>query len=202
MTDFKKNDAGKPDLALWPPRAFVAVGRVLTHGAAEYGAANWRKVDEPRRYLSAALRHIFAVLGGEPRDSESGEHHFAHAICSLAFLLELEEEATEAALESQQSVHELAARMRAVVPLPDPLSDAGPVAALQNSTRTQVECAGAATTHRFGRKSAEASGPRCGCGAPMVAPGQACSGCGFEVCLACRRCGDIDDDGPTCGCLL
>lgn len=92
MKGFTKSDQGKPDLALWPPRAFVAIGRVLTFGAKEYSPSNWRKVDETRRYWSALFRHLFARLSGEMNDSKSGESHLAHAGCCLAFLLELEEE--------------------------------------------------------------------------------------------------------------
>lgn len=92
---FTKHDGGKPDLALWPPRAFESVGRVLTYGIKKYAPGNWRKVNELRRYYSAALRHLFARLRGERLDSESGLPHLAHAVCCLAFLLELEEEELE-----------------------------------------------------------------------------------------------------------
>lgn len=70
---FVKWDKGKPDLALWPPQAFLAVGRVLTYGAAKYTPGNWRKVKERRRYWSAGLRHVFAGLMGERLDPESGQ---------------------------------------------------------------------------------------------------------------------------------
>lgn len=90
--DFRKDDAGKPSLSLLPPRALLAVGRVLTAGAKRYGRDNWRKVapTERYRYVDAALRHALAYLAGEERDPDSGESHLAHAICSLAFVLELE----------------------------------------------------------------------------------------------------------------
>ena len=87
---FTKHDQGKPDLGLWPPRAFELVGEVLTYGAKKYAPDNWRNVDDTGRYMSAALRHIFAHMRGEFTDQESGLPHLAHAACSLAFLLELE----------------------------------------------------------------------------------------------------------------
>jgi hypothetical protein len=89
-TEFTKFDGEKPRLALWPPKAFVAVGEVLTLGAAKYSDENWKKVDDPRRYFSAALRHIFARLEGEANDQDDDKTHLAHAICCLAFLLDLE----------------------------------------------------------------------------------------------------------------
>jgi hypothetical protein len=42
------------------------------------------------RYFAAARRHMSAVRRGESYDEETGVHHYAHAICSLLFLLELE----------------------------------------------------------------------------------------------------------------
>ena len=70
---------------------------MLTYGAVKYSAHNWRKVDNKRRYYSAALRHIFACLKGELYDPDTQEHHLAHAICCLAFLLELDAEDAERA---------------------------------------------------------------------------------------------------------
>lgn len=94
MSGFRKDDAGKPSLSLLPPRALLAVGRVLTAGATRYGRDNWRRIapGERYRYLDAALRHVLAYLSGETRDPDTGESHLAHAICSLGFVLELTEE--------------------------------------------------------------------------------------------------------------
>ena len=74
------------------PRTLLAMGRVLTHGAKKYSPDNWRRIkpEQRHRYLSAALRHLLAFLTGETLDPETGEDHRAHALCSLAFLVELE----------------------------------------------------------------------------------------------------------------
>jgi len=88
---FTKNDAGKPRTDLLPPRALLAVSRVLALGASKYGADNWSKCQEPARYLGAALRHVLAHMAGETTDAESGESHLAHAACCLLFLVELGE---------------------------------------------------------------------------------------------------------------
>lgn len=87
---FRKDDKGKPDLSLLPPRALLAVGRVLSFGAAKYGRENWANVPDPHRYEAAALRHLMAHLAGETADADTKESHLAHAACCVLFLLELE----------------------------------------------------------------------------------------------------------------
>lgn len=87
-----KHDSGKPLMGAVPPNALLAVARVLTFGAEKYGRDNWRQVENAEtRYLDAALRHINAYQRGEVADPESGESHLAHAVCSLMFMLEMQE---------------------------------------------------------------------------------------------------------------
>ena len=74
---------------LLPSLALRSVVRVLEFGASRYGADNWRRV-EPLRYRKAILRHVTAALHGEATDPDSGEPHWAHAICCALFLIELE----------------------------------------------------------------------------------------------------------------
>jgi hypothetical protein len=88
-----KWDSGKPDYSLLPWKALDGVVRVLTYGAAKYSRDNWRRVPQFRdRYLAASLRHITAWAGGEERDPESGIHHLAHAVVSLMYLIQTDEE--------------------------------------------------------------------------------------------------------------
>jgi hypothetical protein len=87
---FRKDDGTKNMMGCVPPRALLAVGRVLTFGARKYGRDNWHKVDDRRRYVDAMLRHIYAWQAGEACDQDTGESHLAHAACCLLFLLELE----------------------------------------------------------------------------------------------------------------
>ena len=68
--------------------AIVEVAKVMTFGKRKYAANNWRGGFAWSRPLAAALRHIFAFLGGENRDPETGLSHLAHAICCLMFVLE------------------------------------------------------------------------------------------------------------------
>jgi hypothetical protein len=87
----KKYDHGKPDYSLMPVLAEEAVIKVLTFGANKYGRENWKLVEDAvNRYTAATKRHMAAIQKGEKLDPESGIHHYAHAICSLLFLLELE----------------------------------------------------------------------------------------------------------------
>jgi hypothetical protein len=90
----QKADGGKPRpftlLLQGMPRAVSDVVAVLEHGAAKYGAHNWRQVPEAkRRYLDAAMRHLMLAAAGETQDADSACPHLAHAICSLLFVLEL-----------------------------------------------------------------------------------------------------------------
>jgi hypothetical protein len=67
--------------------AYIAMG--LKEGARKYGAFNWRETDvEVMTYVGATLRHIAAFVDGEDVDSESGNPHLAHAMASLAILVD------------------------------------------------------------------------------------------------------------------
>lgn len=83
-----KHDAGKADLSLIPLAALQEEAAGFTFGAAKYGLHNYKQGLEATRLLSAALRHIYAVLQGEDSDPESGAHHLGHARCCLAMYLE------------------------------------------------------------------------------------------------------------------
>lgn len=87
-----KHDADKPRFDLIPPRAEEMLARVLTFGANKYAPGNWQHVpDAENRYIAAALRHINAQRIGEHSDPETGLPHLAHAMCCLAFVIELHE---------------------------------------------------------------------------------------------------------------
>lgn len=86
-----KHDQEKNQLELLSPLWIMGVGQVLTFGARKYHAHNWRKGIAITRLLGACLRHIFAFLGGEDKDLESGLSHLHHASCCLMFASELRE---------------------------------------------------------------------------------------------------------------
>lgn len=78
-----KLDKGKPNLALvfgGFHQSLSEVGEVGTYGSLKYTPEGWKSVKNgEQRYLSAALRHILAHLGGEENDPESGLPHLSHA---------------------------------------------------------------------------------------------------------------------------
>jgi hypothetical protein len=86
-----KFDTDKPRFDLIPPSAERLLADVLTFGAKKYAPGNWAKVENGKeRYIAAALRHINAHRTGEWNDEETGLPHLAHAMCCLAFVIELE----------------------------------------------------------------------------------------------------------------
>ena len=86
----RKDDSAKELMHLIPPKAEMALARVLTFGAIKYAPNNWRKVENASdRYMAAAMRHMNSHRQGELRDEESGELHLAHALTCLSFLVEL-----------------------------------------------------------------------------------------------------------------
>lgn len=86
-----KYDGGKPQPRLIPARPLMLIADVLTYGAKKYAPDNWIRVPQAReRYTDALLRHVYAWLGGERVDEESGLHHLAHAGCCILFLLHFE----------------------------------------------------------------------------------------------------------------
>lgn len=86
-----KHDAEKNQLELLSPLWILGVGSVLTFGAKKYASWNWAKGLKRTRVMGAALRHIFAYLGGQDNDPESGLSHLYHASCSLMFAAHLHE---------------------------------------------------------------------------------------------------------------
>lgn len=88
-----KDEAGrnKVQLGLVPPVAVAQCARAFEDGARKYGAYNWR--GQPVNYMvyiHAALRHIQALIDGENVAPDSQVHHAAHAMASLAIILDAE----------------------------------------------------------------------------------------------------------------
>jgi len=85
-----KNDSGKVRMELLSPIALTEIAKVLTFGSIKYEAHNWRKGFAWSRLLGAALRHLFAFIGGEDKDPETGLSHLSHLGACVMFLLEHE----------------------------------------------------------------------------------------------------------------
>lgn len=100
-----KFDGDKPNYWLVPPKSLEALCKVLTFGAKKYAPDNWRKVEKwQERYFSAAQRHLMEYRKGHKIDQESGEPHLAHAICCLAFMIEMEESEQAEKVETYDAV--------------------------------------------------------------------------------------------------
>ncbi len=85
-----KHDEEKVRLDLLSPIALNEIAKVLTFGAKKYSDHNWRNGFKWSRLLGATLRHIFAFIGGQDKDPETGLSHLAHAGSCIMFLLEHE----------------------------------------------------------------------------------------------------------------
>lgn len=85
-----KQDSGKPRYSLLPLQALLETVKVAEFGANKYGEDNYLNVpDAERRYIDAALRHIFFYLNdSHSPDEESGLNPLAHAALSLLFVME------------------------------------------------------------------------------------------------------------------
>lgn len=88
LTEGTKFDGEKPRADLLSVYSIDQLIAVLTFGAQKYDDHNWRKGIKTSRLLAAALRHIFAYMGGEDKDKETGLSHIAHAMCCCMFIIE------------------------------------------------------------------------------------------------------------------
>ena len=81
----------KPRLDLIPLNALTYIALGLQEGARKYGSASWRDVDsvDLAQYVAATMRHLMAYADGEDTDPESGNPHLAHAMASLAIMVDL-----------------------------------------------------------------------------------------------------------------
>lgn len=79
----------KPPFHLIPSSPLLYLAMVMKLGATKYGAYNWRdKAVRLTVYLSAAERHLRAILDGEAIDPESGMPHAAHVMACMAIILD------------------------------------------------------------------------------------------------------------------
>jgi hypothetical protein len=95
MSKGKKYDEAKPMMALLSPAGLEDEAKAMTYGAKKYGPYNWRKGIAISRYLSAAMRHIVAVIKGELIDPESSLSHLGHAKANLGMAIQTLEDYPE-----------------------------------------------------------------------------------------------------------
>ncbi len=81
--------SGKVPMHLWPKTATVLGAMGLLDGALKYGRSNWRAVGiRASIYYDAIDRHMSAWFEGEDIDPDSGLPHLAHALASLAIIVD------------------------------------------------------------------------------------------------------------------
>ena len=79
----------KCPLQLLPASFLRKTAKVLGHGAAKYGAWNWRRSGvEQDTYIGAIMRHLMAMQDGEWLEPQSGLPHAAHIAASCAILID------------------------------------------------------------------------------------------------------------------
>lgn len=85
-----KYDKDKPKLGLFPPKAFIEIGKAMTFGSRKYNSYNYKFGNglDWDQYYNALLRHLMAWLDGEEFDKESGLRHTSHAGACLAMLID------------------------------------------------------------------------------------------------------------------
>lgn len=81
--------SNKVPLHLWPQTATILGAMGLLDGALKYGRSNWRAVGiRASIYYDAIARHMSAWFEGEDIDPDSGLPHLAHALASLAIIVD------------------------------------------------------------------------------------------------------------------
>lgn len=79
----------KVPFSLIPQTAKVFMAMALANGAQKYGPYNWRvEPVQGRIYLEAAERHLNLLLDGEDYDRDTGIHHGAFILSTIAIYLD------------------------------------------------------------------------------------------------------------------
>lgn len=81
--------SGKVPMHLWPKTATVLGSMGLLDGALKYGRSNYRAIGiRASIYYDAVDRHMTAWFEGEDLDPDSGLPHLAHALASIAIIVD------------------------------------------------------------------------------------------------------------------
>jgi hypothetical protein len=81
--------SSKVPMHLWPETATVLGAMGLLDGACKYGRQNYRAIGvRASIYYDAAKRHLNAWMEGEDTDPDSGLPHLAHALASIAIVVD------------------------------------------------------------------------------------------------------------------
>lgn len=82
----------KPSISLIPPSSLFYLAEAMKNGATKYGPYNWRdRKVQSTIYVDAVFRHLLAYIDGEEDAEDSKISHLAHAMASLAILIDAKE---------------------------------------------------------------------------------------------------------------
>lgn len=90
-----QHGAQKPSLGLIPPVALAHCAMAMEHGAAKYGAYNWRENPvEVMTYVHAGLRHLLDYLDGAELTEDGGGlvHNLGAVMACCAIVLDCMEQ--------------------------------------------------------------------------------------------------------------
>lgn len=68
-------NSGKPRFDLIPADGLRALARHYTRGAEKYADRNWERGMDWSKCFASLERHVWAWMGGEDFDPETGSHH-------------------------------------------------------------------------------------------------------------------------------
>ncbi len=88
----RSSAVGKVQFSQLDSELLIQTSRVLEFGERKYSRGNWRKGIAYNRCVDSLLRHLFAWLGGETNDPETGLPHLGHLGCNLMFLMRYEKD--------------------------------------------------------------------------------------------------------------
>ena len=77
---------GKLKWSLVDFKSLEGLVEVLEYGANKYAPDNWKKGMPVKEVAESLMRHLFAFLGGEDVDPESGCRHISHVMCNAMFI--------------------------------------------------------------------------------------------------------------------
>ena len=79
-------NSGKLEWSLVDFDSLEGLVRVLEYGKDKYARHNWKKGMPVTQVTESLMRHLFAYLGGEDVDPESGCRHISHVMCNAMFI--------------------------------------------------------------------------------------------------------------------
>lgn len=77
----------KPDVALIPQVALIAMAEAFKVGEKKYGRFNYCKGHTTSELISAMIRHATAYNDGEDRDAKDGQCHLGSVMANAAMIL-------------------------------------------------------------------------------------------------------------------